>query len=78
MLALADRLGKHTAHEAVYAAAMAGLDQGQDFRTALRGDPRLDPVPDAELDALLDVQRSLGACAAFTDRVRRACAEQQP
>jgi adenylosuccinate lyase len=73
MRALADRVGKHTAHEAVYTAAMTGIDSGQDFRTALRGDPRLDAVSDSELDKHLDVMSSLGACAAFVDRVRRAC-----
>src|SRR5580692_9833831 len=72
--ALADRLGKHTAHDAVYAAAMTGLDLGQDFRAALRGDPRLDPIPDDELDGLLEVRASLGSCAAFVDRVRLTCA----
>ena len=70
--ALADRLGKHTAHDAVYAAAMTGLDLGQDFRTALREDPRLDPISDGELDGLLEVRGSLGSCAAFVDRVRLA------
>ena len=74
MRALADRVGKHTAHEAVYAAAMNGIDKQQDFRTALRADSRLDAISDAELDELLDVRASLGACAAFVDRVRRACA----
>jgi adenylosuccinate lyase len=71
--ALAARLGKHTAHEAVYAAAMAGQDLDQDFRTALRGDPRLDPISDEELNGLLEVQASLGSCAAFVDRVRQVC-----
>ena len=74
MRALADRLGKHTAHEAVYAAAMNGLDAGQDFRAALRTDARLDAISDAELDELLDVRASLGSSAAFADRVCRACA----
>jgi adenylosuccinate lyase len=72
MRALADRLGKHTAHQVVYAAAMRGLDCGQDFRSALRADPRLDAIPDAELDTLLQVQAALGTCAAFTDRVLAA------
>jgi adenylosuccinate lyase len=72
--ALADRLGKHSAHDSVYAAAMHGLDCGQDFRTALRGDTRLDAIPDAELDELLDVRSALGSCAAFVDRVRQECA----
>ena len=70
MRALADRLGKHSAHDSVYAAAMHGLDQDQDFRAALRGDPRLDAIPDAELDELLEVRSSLGSCAAFVDRAR--------
>ena len=74
MRALADRLGKHTAHEAVYAAAMNGLDADQDFRAALRADARLDAISDAELDELLEVRASLGSSAAFADRVCRACA----
>jgi adenylosuccinate lyase len=72
MRALADRLGKHTAHEAVYAAAMNGIDAGQDFRTALRADPRLNPISDAELDELLEIRASLGSSAAFADRVCQA------
>ena len=78
MRALAGRVGKHTAHDSVYAAAMHGLDAGQDFRTALRADPRLDPVPDAELDEALRVQSALGCCATFVDRVRQACAGTGP
>jgi len=73
MRALADRIGKHSAHDSVYAAAMRGIDKDQDFRTALRGDPRLDAIPDAELDELLQVRSSLGSCAAFVDRVRQEC-----
>jgi adenylosuccinate lyase len=72
MRALAERLGKHSAHDSVYAAAMHGIESGQDFRTALRADPRLDAIPDTELDQLLDVQASLGSCAAFVDRVQKA------
>jgi adenylosuccinate lyase len=67
--ALTERLGKHTAHEAVYAAAMNGIDRDQDFRTALRADTRMDAISDAELDELLEVRESLGTCAAFADRV---------
>jgi adenylosuccinate lyase len=73
MRALADRLGKHSAHDSVYTAAMQGIESGQDFRTALRADPQLDAISDAELDKLLEVQAALGSCAAFVDRVRRAC-----
>jgi adenylosuccinate lyase len=74
MRALTHQLGKHTAHEAVYGAAMNGIDKGQDFRTALRADSRMDAISDAYLDELLDVRASLGSCAAFADRVCRACA----
>jgi len=70
--ALAGQLGKHTAHEAVYAAAMNGIDTGQDFRTALRADARLDVISDAELDELFEVRASLGSCTAFVDRICRA------
>jgi adenylosuccinate lyase len=73
MRALADRVGKHSAHDTVYAAAMNGIDMRQDFRTALRKDRRLEAIPDSELDDLLDVRASLGSCAAFVDRARRAC-----
>lgn len=72
MRALADRIGKHSAHDSVYAAAMHGLDAGVDLRTALRADPALDLIPDPELDELLRVEASLGSCAAFADRVREA------
>ncbi|MBO0821615.1 MAG: adenylosuccinate lyase family protein [Nocardiopsaceae bacterium] len=75
MRALADRIGKHSAHERVYDAAMRGIDAGQDLRTALRAEPALDPIPDAELDGLLRVEASLGSCAAFVDRVRAGTGE---
>jgi adenylosuccinate lyase len=75
MRALADRIGKHSAHDSVHAASMRGLDAGQDFRTALRSDPRFDSITDAELDELLQVRASLGCCVAFVDRVRQACGE---
>jgi adenylosuccinate lyase len=77
MRALAARVGKHTAHDVVYAAAMRGIDADQPFRAALRADDRLDAISDDTLDELLDVQASLGACAAFTDRVRRSRAGHQ-
>jgi len=60
--------------EPAAATAMTGIDQRRDFRAALRADSRLDAISDAELDELLDVRASLGACAAFVDRVRGACA----
>jgi adenylosuccinate lyase len=77
MRALADLMGKHSAHDVVYAAAMNGIDRRQDFRTALRADRRLDAIGDSELDELLDVRTALGSCAAFVDRVRQACSGER-
>ncbi|HEY4461479.1 MAG TPA: adenylosuccinate lyase family protein [Streptosporangiaceae bacterium] len=73
MRALADRIGKHSAHDSVYAAAMHGIDADEDFRAALRDDPRLDAIPDPELDELLQVRSALGSCATFVDRVCQSC-----
>lgn len=67
--ALSERLGKHTAHDVVYEASMSGIEAGQDFRTALRADRRLDAIADDELDALLDVNAALGSAGEFVDRV---------
>jgi adenylosuccinate lyase len=78
MRALAGHIGKHSAHESVYAAAMRGLDNDQEFRAALRADPRLDAISDTELDERLEVRSSLGSCGAFVDRVRQACAGAGP
>jgi adenylosuccinate lyase len=72
MRSLAGRVGKHTAHDTVYAVAMDGIGSGQDFRTALRADPRLNAISDVELDRLMDVRAALGSCGAFVDRVRRS------
>lgn len=68
--ALADRIGKHAAQQAVYAAAMAGLDRGVGLREALLDDPTVSAHLDAaEIDACLDPHRALGAAGACVDRV---------
>ncbi|HVL82920.1 MAG TPA: adenylosuccinate lyase family protein [Pseudonocardia sp.] len=71
MRSLADRLGKHVAHERVYAATMAGLDAGVDLGTALRDAGLVGPglLTEDELAAALDPARALGAATAFVDRV---------
>ena len=69
MRALSDRMGKHTAHQVVYEATLSGGERGVDMRTALRDDPRLADIPDAELDALLDPSRALGSISRFVDDV---------
>jgi adenylosuccinate lyase len=70
MRALADRIGKHAAHQVVYEATLAGLDRGVDLRTALLADPRIAGQlgPD-ELARCLEVRTALGSAAVFVDRV---------
>ncbi len=73
MRALADRIGKHAAQQAVYDATMAGLERGTGLAEALAVDPvvstHLDP---AEIARCLDPRRALGATTAFVDRVLAA------
>ena len=71
MRRLADRVGKHVAHERVYAATMAGIERGVDLRTALvdAGVVGPDGLSAEELDAALDPANALGAATAFVDRV---------
>jgi adenylosuccinate lyase len=68
MAALAARIGKHSAHDAVYAAAMAARDEGVDLGVRLVADGLLDA---AEVAAASDPARALGAATAFVDRVVR-------
>jgi len=70
MRALADHIGKHTAHTVVYEAALAGLDRGVDLKAALLADPRITEhlTPD-EIARHLDPRAALGAAPAFVDRV---------
>lgn len=69
MRALADRVGKHTAHRIVYEAALAGRQADVDLRSALRADERLADLDDAELDRLLDPRNALGSIPRFIDSV---------
>lgn len=68
MFALADKMGKQTAHEEVYLAAMKGLESGLDFKTALLGNKAVkNAVSEADLDALLDPTTYVGKAPALTD-----------
>jgi adenylosuccinate lyase len=75
MRALADRIGKHAAHETVYRATMAGVEGGMTLEAALAADSgvatHLDP---AEVRGLLDLRRALGPAPLFVDRVLSAAA----
>jgi adenylosuccinate lyase len=70
MRALADRIGKHSAHRVVHDATMVGLERGVDLRAALLADGRITKhlSPD-EIQRCLDPGSSLGAAQAFVDRV---------
>jgi adenylosuccinate lyase len=70
MLALAERVGKHRAHELIHRAALAGQERGVDFATALAQDDDVArELPDAA--ALLTPERALGASGALVDAVLR-------
>ncbi len=66
MRALADRIGKHAAHEAIYAAAMAGLAKGVDLTEVIAAEGLLDAD---EIAAATEPTQALGAATAFVDRV---------
>jgi len=68
MFALSEKVGKQTAHERVYAAAMAGMEGGRMFEQALMDDPAIRAVlpPDA-LAALLDPSTYIGRAPAMVD-----------
>jgi adenylosuccinate lyase len=68
MLALAERVGKHRAHELVHRAALAGLEAGLPFSEALAADEEIArALPEAA--ALLRAENALGASGALVDEV---------
>jgi adenylosuccinate lyase len=70
MRALTDRLGKHRAHELVYAASMRGQAGGVTLREALGADPVIAAELTADdLDALLDPVTAARPAIALVDRV---------
>ena len=69
MAVLAARIGKHSAHDAVYAAAMAARDAGTDLGEQLVAEGLLTKE---EVAAATDPTRALGAAGAFVDRVTGA------
>ncbi|MGF1664934.1 MAG: adenylosuccinate lyase family protein [Acidimicrobiia bacterium] len=73
MRALADIIGKHTAHDVVYAAAMNGFEAGVSLVDALQADPRVSGhLGRDQIEALLDVGKATGSAPAFVDRVAEA------
>jgi adenylosuccinate lyase len=70
MRRLADRVGKHAAHQAVYEATMAGRQRGVPLREALLAHPGVaEHLTVDEIAACLDPREALGPAPAFVDRV---------
>jgi 3-carboxy-cis,cis-muconate cycloisomerase len=70
MLRLGEALGRNTAHDVVYEAAMAAVDGKGRFRDLLLGDARVAThLGAAELDRLLDPSGYTGLAGVFVDRV---------
>jgi adenylosuccinate lyase len=70
LLALAPRLGRDAAHRLIYELSIAARASGRTLIEAVRADALITSTLDAgELDALLDVTRHTGQCAAMVDRV---------
>ena len=70
MLALAQRVGKHRAHDLVHRAALAGQEAGVTLAEALAADAEITAaLPTAELTELLEVERALGTCGATVDAI---------
>lgn len=68
MFAAADKLGKQTAHEEVYEAAMKGIEAGVTFKEALLENAAISgALTEAELDALLDPTTYVGASPDIVD-----------
>jgi adenylosuccinate lyase len=70
MFALADKIGKQTAHDVVYHAAMDGFARGVTFEEALAASPQAkDAIEAEELRALFDPTTYVGLAPAIVDRV---------
>ncbi|MCY3539509.1 MAG: adenylosuccinate lyase family protein [bacterium] len=73
MRALADQVGKHTAHDIIYQAAMRAVEGGWSFEEALMQDPRVaDHLSRSDLEGLADIETVMGAGPQLVDRVIEA------
>lgn len=70
MLALAQKIGKQTAHELVYTSAMAAFEAGRPLKEAILDSALITAhLSRNEIEALFDYRRQLGLCPEFVDRV---------
>ena len=68
MFELARKVGKQTAHDLVYEAAMRGRERGESFERALREDPRVyDALDERSLKESLDPTTYLGLAPEIVD-----------
>jgi adenylosuccinate lyase len=69
MRVLGDRIGKHAAHEAIYAAAMHAVENGLDLEKVVAERGLLTPD---QISAAIDPRAALGSTTTFIDRVLAA------
>jgi adenylosuccinate lyase len=70
MLALAQKVGKQTAHELVYSTAMHAFEAGQPLKQAVLDNAEImAQLSVAEVEALFDYRQQLGLCPQFVERV---------
>jgi adenylosuccinate lyase len=70
MLALANKIGKQSAHKLVYDLAMLGHERNLSLKQALRQDGRMASLlSDDEISGLFDLDKSIGCCEEMVDRV---------
>jgi len=73
MLALAERVGKQTAHRLVYETAMRAAEQGAPLKEAIAEDRAImKHFSTQEIDALFDYAAHTGMCGALVDQVLQA------
>jgi 3-carboxy-cis,cis-muconate cycloisomerase len=69
MLELGKQIGRQRAHDAVYEAAQASVNESRPFRETLAAEPHVSAaLTPAQVDALLDPARYIGLCREFAER----------
>lgn len=70
MLALAQKVGKQTAHDIVYTTAMAAFEADRPLKEAVLENEKITAhLSVEEIEELFDYRRQLGLCPEFVDRV---------
>jgi adenylosuccinate lyase len=70
MLALAERIGKQSAHALVYETAMNAHNSGRGLKEAILGNPRICAhLSSKEIESLFDYRQHIGQCGAMVDQV---------